>query len=275
MTPYADLHIHTTASDGTMTVPEVAAVASEAGISAVAITDHDRIHGDLDNPVNEVNGVTVIRGIELRVEPESLDERIDLLGYGVTETDALTEELERVQRDREVRGAAIVDRVEDHLGVDLDIEPDKSTGRPDIARAINDHPDIDHDYEGAFEHVIGRDCPCYISRDVTDFETGVELLTDACALVGLAHPFRYDNPEAALDLCQHLDAVEKYYPYGSQERGTYGNARAERENLQAAVESYDLTITGGTDAHELTLGRAGLSREEYRDFLQAAGLSTA
>ncbi|MFC6771963.1 PHP domain-containing protein, partial [Halorubrum pallidum] len=64
----ADLHAHTTASDGTMTLAELTATAREAGIDWVAVTDHDRIHPELTRPVVERDGVRVVRGVELHVE---------------------------------------------------------------------------------------------------------------------------------------------------------------------------------------------------------------
>ncbi|MUW14471.1 PHP domain-containing protein, partial [Halorubrum sp. CBA1125] len=155
----ADLHAHTTASDGSMTVVELSAVAREAGLDWVAVTDHDRVHPDLDAPVVERDGVRLVRGIELRVDAGF--ERLDLLGYAVEHTEALDAEIERLQRDRRERGAAIVEAVEDRLDVDLDVEPAPGLGRPHIARAI-DRSSAPYDYAAAFDELIGADGPCYV-----------------------------------------------------------------------------------------------------------------
>ncbi|GAB3708174.1 PHP domain-containing protein [Halorubrum pallidum] len=247
----ADLHAHTTASDGTMTLAELTATAREAGIDWVAVTDHDRIHPELTRPVVERDGVRVVRGVELRVEAGV--ERLDLLGYAVEHTTPLDAEIERLQTDRERRGAAICDAVEDRLGVDLDIEPGPGIGRPHIARAI-DESAAPYDYAEAFDELIGSDGPCYVAREVTDLERGVDLLSEAAAVVGLAHPFRYDDVDAALDVARDLDAVERFYPYGR----AVDDGRIER----VASES-DLLLTGGSDAHERTLGEAGLTAEAF------------
>ena len=247
----ADLHAHTTVSDGTMTAAELAATAADAGLDWVAVTDHDRIHPDLDAPVVEREGVRVVRGIELRVDAGF--ERLDLLGYAVEHTAPLDGEIERLQADRQRRGTAILDAVEERLGVDLGVEPRPGLGRPHIARAIEESA-APYDYAGAFDELIGNDGPCYVARDVTELERGVELLRDACAFVGLAHPFRYDDVDAALDVARELDAVERFYPYGRP----VDDARIER----VAAES-DLLLTGGSDAHERTLAEAGLTAEAF------------
>jgi len=247
----ADLHAHTTVSDGTMTAAELAATAADAGLDWVAVTDHDRIHPDLGAPVVEREGVRVVRGIELRVDAGF--ERLDLLGYAVEHTAALDAETERLQANRQRRGAAILDAVEERLGVDLGLDPRPGLGRPHIARAIEASA-APYDYAGAFDELIGNDGPCYVARDVTDLERGVELLRDACAFVGLAHPFRYDDVGAALDVARDLDAVERFYPYGRP----VDDARVER----VAAES-DLLLTGGSDAHERTLAEAGLTAAAF------------
>ena len=66
--PVADLHVHTTASDGLLSVDQLPAVAHEAGIEWVAVTDHDRVHPDLSAPVTKRDKIGMIRGIELRAD---------------------------------------------------------------------------------------------------------------------------------------------------------------------------------------------------------------
>jgi predicted metal-dependent phosphoesterase TrpH len=258
---YADLHVHTDNSDGTLALADVPAAARDAGVEAVAITDHDRLHPDLDAPVTERDGVELVNGIELRVEAD--DQRLDLLGYGVTATDALVAETERIQRDRAERGRRIIENVEAELDVTLDVEPREGLGRPHVARSVVTHPDTDHDEMGpVFDDLIGDDGPCFVARDVPDFETGVELLSSACGLVGLAHPLRYPDPAAALARCDVLDAVELHYPYdrpAGEDPADDGPAL-----VREAIEEHDLLATGGSDAHERTLGTAGRDRAAYR-----------
>jgi len=246
----ADLHVHTTNSDGTMPLERVPRVARRAGIDAVAITDHDRLHPDLDRPVTSRDGVALVHGIELRVDAG--DQRLDLLGYGARRTDALVEECDRIQQNRKERGAEIIDRVEDRLGVSLPVEPRPGLGRPHIARAIAEVSD--YDVQGAFDDLIGDDCACYVAREVPSFERGRDLLAGACDIVGLAHPLRYDDPAAALARCETLDTVERAYPY---------EGSVDLSPVNRAIEQYDLLATGGSDAHGDRLGLAGLAGDEW------------
>lgn len=257
----ADLHVHTTNSDGQLEIGELPAAAARAGVEAVAVTDHDRLHPDLAEPVVELDGLTIVHGIELRVEPEGT-ERVDLLGYGVRRTDALEELVAWVQEARVERGREIVARVEDRLGIDLGVTVEEGFGRPHVARAVADHPDTDLNYEGTFDELIGDDGPCYVRRKIPSFEEGVRVLRDAGALVGLAHPFRYDDVESTLELTAALDAVERFYPYDRD----VDSALVER-----AAGVHDLLATGGSDAHDDVLGLAGLDRSDFRRFETALG----
>jgi hypothetical protein len=255
--PVADLHVHTTASDGELTVPELAAAAREGGVEWVAVTDHDRIHPGLSAPVVERDGVRIVRGIELRVDAGPVN--VDLLGFAAERTDGLVAETERIQRDRISRAERIIERVESRLPVELAIEPSEGIGRPHIARAIADS-DADYDYQGAFDHLIGTGCPCYVPRHIPSFDRGQELLSEACAVVALAHPFRYRRVDRALALLSDLDAVERYYPY---------HWDVDVGRLERLLNERDLLAVGGSDAHDHRLGRAGPPRERFEQFRAA------
>ncbi|MFU1781306.1 PHP domain-containing protein [Haloarcula japonica] len=255
----ADLHVHTTRSDGTLTLDAVPAAAERAGVEIVAVTDHDRLQPALDGPVTERDGVWLLHGIELRVETEA--QRLDLLGYGVDPTEELRAECTRIQRNRRERGARIIECVEDRLGVSLPVEPRDGLGRPHIARAIAEVSD--YTFQGAFDELIGDDCPCYVPREVPSFERGCAVLSDACGLVGLAHPFRYPDTAAALSKCASLDAVERWYPYGRT---------VDDSVVDDAVERYDLVPTGGSDAHGETLGDTGLDAAAWDQVKTALGV---
>ena len=280
---YADLHVHTTRSDGSLTLEDVPDAARRAGVSVVGLTDHDRTQ-PFGAPVVERDGVTIVHGIELRVEcPDG--QRVDLLGYGVEPTTELEALLESIQRNRIERGRRIVERVEQRLGIDLDLTVERGFGRPAVARAIDAHQETDYDYQGAFDHLIGNDGPCYVRREVPTFDRGRRLLSAACSLVSLAHPLRYPDPERVLDRAGDLDAIEVAYPYDETVDGetvdgetvddetvddetvddeTVDDETVDCELVERAVERFNLLKTGGSDAHDDRLGVAGLSEAEYR-----------
>ncbi|MFW6018881.1 MAG: PHP domain-containing protein [Halapricum sp.] len=247
----ADLHVHTTISDGELDPEAVPAVARQAGLDAVAITDHDRLQPGLDGPVVRRDGVTVVHGIELRVDAGR--QRVDLLGYGLEATPELEAACERIQRDRIERARAIVDCIEDRLGVVLDVDVYPGVGRPHIARAIEES-DAEFGYQEAFEALIGDGDPCFVAREIPDFETGRRLLDEAAAFVGLAHPLRYRDREHALGLAAELDAVELSYPYDRD---------VDRDAVRRAIDRHELLATGGSDAHGRRLGIAGLDAEAF------------
>ena len=260
----ADCHVHTTNSDGTLSLEAVPAAAKRADVDVVAVTDHDRLHPELPSPIVERDGITIVHGIELRVDAG--DQRLDLLGYGVERTDDLVAEIERLQADRIERGAAIIDAVEAHLGHEIPVEAREGIGRPHIARAIATA--TDHDVGWAFRELIGDDGPCYVARDVPSFARGRDLLAEAAAIVGLAHPLRYPDPDAALAQCATLDAVERAYPY--DEGYPYDDEdRYDLGPVDATIDRYDLLPTGGSDAHGEELGVAGLDRAAAERFLAA------
>lgn len=252
----ADLHIHTQNSDGTLILQDLPTAAQRANISAVAVTDHDRIHPGLDEPVTSRDGVTIIHGIELRVEA---DERIDLLGYAVDPTPSLLRLIDHLQENRITRGAAIIDRVETYLDIELGLDPRPGIGRPHIARAIAAHPNTDFDVQQVFDELIGDDKPCYVPRDIPSFDDGVRVLAEACAVVSLAHPFRYSDPEQVLRRAEQLDAVERWYPYEHD---------VDPEPIEEIVTSHGLLRTGGSDTHDTQIGRAGMPKDAYRAFAE-------
>jgi hypothetical protein len=250
----ADLHVHTTASDGQLPLSGVPGAARAAGVEWVAVTDHDLVHPGFDAPVTVADGIRLIRGVELRVEAGDL--RVDLLGYGVRETSTLSELTERIQVNRVERGREMLSRLEERLGVTFDVDPGRGFGRPHVARAVAAHPDLGYDYREVFAEFIGDDGPCYVPREIPSLPTGVEALREAAALVGLAHPLRYDHPEAAIAAAVDagVEALELAYPY---------DRPVDPTPVEAAIAEHGLVATGGSDAHDDRLGVAGLDAAAF------------
>lgn len=255
----ADLHVHTTRSDGKTDPEDIPKIANSRGLDAIAVTDHNTYYNS-NEPVIEENGVHIINGMELRVEPRSIDERIDVLGYGIEPDKKLEDLLNKIGKNRKERANKILEKIEDKTGIKLRYEPTRSTGRPHIARAIAQNSQLEYDYNGAFENLIGRDCPCYVPREVSSFEEGIEVLQNCSMYTSLAHPYRYDNVDDILELAKNLDAVECRYPYDLDK--TIG------QKPQETAKKYNLGITGGSDAHKTsTIGSCGLNEQEFTNFI--------
>ena len=259
----ADLHVHTTASDGVLEIAEIPAIASQNGLSAVAITDHDRLHPDLESPTTRRDDITLIRGIELRVEADD-GKRFDLLGYVARESQELVALCERIQSNRISRAKAMSDRLEDQLGIQLDIDFTHGVGRPHLAQAVSTHPRTDLSERDVFRELIGSGKPCYVSRWVPSIDNGLAILEDACALISVAHPFRYNDIERTLALARRVGAIERWYPY---ERTLSTNPVA------SAITQYNLLPTGGSDAHDRHLGKQGVPQEAYDHFASHCGIA--
>lgn len=261
----ADLHVHTTESDGTTDPSQIPELARENNLDLIAVTDHDTYH-DLGSPVVNRQDVDIVSGIELRVKAESIGERIDLLGYGVTPTEELDNLVDKVRENRKNRAEEIVRRIEEETGAELEFEPTVSTGRPHIARAVEESDQIPYDYHGAFNNLIGSDHYCYVSRDIPTFEEGAEILKNSTLCTSLAHPYRYDNVEPILELATELDAIECNYSYGDDVNT--GSLPTEK------TEEFEMGVTGGSDAHRPeSIGTCGLDEEEMERFVNEFSFS--
>ena len=86
---------------------------------------------------------------------------------------------------------------------------------------------------------------------------------------GLAHPLRYPDPGAALELAADLDAVEVHYPYDGSRGHSAATGALDTRDVAAVADEHDLLVTGGSDAHERDLGGEGLSADEYERFAAA------
>lgn len=256
-TPIADLHVHTTRSDGTIDPEAISTVAQRAGLHAIAITDHDQLP-PIDGPIETIDGIDVIGGIEFRVKTDQLG-RVDLLGYGVRRTPALAAAIDRLQHNRIERARKIVDRLEATLDRTIDIDIDVGVGRPHIARAVADQTALSP--QDVFDRYIGNEKPCYVARDIPTIQEGRKLLRFACSFVVLAHPLRYGDVERAVQLATTLDGIEYRYPYDNA---------VDQAALDHALSGVSLLKTGGSDAHDVeSVGTVGLTAAEYRPIAQA------
>lgn len=248
-----DLHLHTTHSDGSCTPAEVISLAHQAGVTALAITDHDIMTGVAEAvTAGEHCGIEVIPGVE--VSSISGRSELHILGYFLDWQDAALNERFKTLRDsRHRRNPQIVERLQ-ALGIDITYDEVRalagsdSVGRPHIARALIDKQVVSSAKE-AFDRFLADGKPAYVPRDLPSPAEAIQCIKAAGGLAVLAHPTWVklaDRPliELVRDLkSAGLDGVEVYY-------STHAT-RQTREYLSLA-QQLGLLVTGGSDFHGLT-----------------------
>ncbi len=251
----ADLHVHTTASDGTSTVAERRAQAAERDLPVIAVTDHDRIGPALEGRVHEAASVTCITGVEVRAD--CMDTKVELLGYFVDPGErALQDVLGQARRYREERNRELVANLNEVAGTNFDHDDlaasvAGSLGRPHLAGALVDAGLVDS-IGAAFDEYLARDGEAYVEMERAPADEVLDAIHAAGGVASLAHPGRIRSgrvPEMVAALAgSGLDAIEVWYPYGETggpaERADLGVAEAD-----ALAAEHDLLRTGGSDCH--------------------------
>ena len=243
-----DLHIHTTASDGTFTPEEIVREASRLGLAAVAITDHDTAAGYARAAAEgEKCGLEVVPGIEISTKFRSA---VHILGYYIdVDSPALEEVLEWMHRDREERNVKLCAMLR-ASGVDIDIERMHArfgdlVGRPHFAEIMIENG-MARDMNDAFERLLNKNKPYFIPRQFLPIERSIEIIREAGGTAVLAHPFQYRLDDAALrELIEHcmasgLEGIECRYSGYDARMCAY---------LESLAAEYGLVRTGGSDFH--------------------------
>lgn len=252
----ADLHVHTTTSDGTATIDERVTDARNRGLDAIAITDHDVIASELDTRVRQVDGVELITGLE--VQANLYNTKIEILGYYVDPADDCVKSLlERAREYRRVRNRRLVENVTKRTSFDVSYAElreaiEGQVGRPDVARELVKR-DIVSDVAEAFERHLGIDGDCYVPMERVDVGQVLDSIHGAGGVTSLAHPGRIRaDAETVKQMIVELtdrgvDGIEVRYPYGmvrSDEYVDFGVPEA-----QQFAENHSLLPTGGSDCH--------------------------
>ncbi len=248
-----DLHMHSACSDGTDEPSDLAAKAKEAGVSAIALTDHDAVRGiDEIMKAGEECGLEVIPGVELSTEYGP--EEVHVVGLFIDpENEALQAQLQAFRDNRDNRNLKMIDRLRE-AGFDITAEdvyernPGAVIARPHVARYLvetGQAPDV----QSVFDDYIARGKPCYVERyKITPVEA-VKLIHDAGGLAILAHPCLYKMSREELTQMVSemkeagLDGIEALYSR---------NKEGEEEEYCQLAEDFDLLLSGGTDYHGTT-----------------------
>ena len=292
----ADLHVHSSASDGTEPPAEVMRRAAQAGLDVVALTDHDTVAGHAEArralAGSQASSLTLLPGMELscrlggrsREVPGGLSgspprgqHSVHLLAYlfDAGHPD-LAAELSRIRDDRVLRARAMVRRLAD-LGVGISwdqvaaIAGPAVVGRPHIARAMAASGAIASPREAFTRDWIGDDGRAYVGRYALDPVHAIGLVRGAGGVAVLAHPragrdWKVSDEEIGRLAAAGLAGVEVFHP---------DQPDTERAGLLALAHDLGLVATGGSDDHgSLTGHRIGcetVGADAYQALISRAG----
>jgi predicted metal-dependent phosphoesterase TrpH len=268
----ADLHVHTTASDGDYTASQVVALARQARLRAVAITDHDTLAGVGLAAEAAGDVLEVIPGVEMSAEFAGRE--VHILGYFIRPDDRrLTQHLDAVCDRRRERFRAFIARLE-MAGVafpnglaELEAERSTSLGRRHLAGLLV-RTGAARSRFGAFQRFLLPITPDVPATHLTAAAEVIRLVRDAGGVCSLAHPPEGDEEELLTGLRGlDLSAVEASFPAAAVTR---------TERLRGLARKLGLAVTGGSDCHGpeaagRTVGARGVTRDELDALRRLAG----
>ena len=245
MASLVDLHMHSTASDGTQPVEDLMKLAAQVGIKTLSLTDHDTTAAlDRAIEVGAALGLEVIPGIELSSEEGG---EIHVLGYFIQYKDEVFQkELERFRFGRYGRAQLIVEKLAG-IGLPLDwervlqIAGDAAPQRPHIAEAMKEKGYVEN-VKQAFDLYLYNDGPAYVEREKITPVQAIELIQSVGGLAVLAHPTYMKNLNEVLPKMVEagLTGMEVYYGHNTEEQVT---------SFADLAKKYNLVATGGSDWH--------------------------
>lgn len=253
----ADLHLHSTASDGTLAPAALVALASERGLRAIALTDHDTLDGLAEaRRAADTVGLEFVGGVELSCELDGGE--VHLLGYFVDEGhEELARELALSKERRVERGRAIVAKL-NRLGVPLSYEAVAleagagAVGRPHVARALVSSRAVGS-IDEAFLRFLRRGAPAYVAKVTLSTAGAIALVRRAGGVPVLAHPGLYRERDVIQRLAaEGIAGLEVWHPKHSREQA---------RRFEALAARIGLVPTGGSDFHDLAAGDSGPGAE--------------
>jgi hypothetical protein len=251
-----DLHIHTTASDGTLTPAEVISHADRLKLKAIAITDHDTVAGSKEAFRYGIpRSLDFLTGVEISAAPPPFypgSGSFHLLGYSIRLDDSqLNQTLAKLRQARKNRNPAIISRLNE-LGIPLTLDEVRQEagagqlGRPHIAKALVKRG-VAATIDEAFDNLLGAGRPAYVDKYRIECNQAIRIIQAAGGIPVLAHPGlldlsnedQFDRLTAGLKE-MGVQGMEVYYSEHTPDQTRFFAELAQRHNL---------LMTGGTDFH--------------------------
>lgn len=249
-----DLHTHSNKSDGTLSPAQLVHAAYDAGLDAVALTDHDTAEGLAEamaavKTLDDSRSFEFIPGIELSVS--YMDRELHIVGlYLDTDSPGFLTALNALQQNRDARNEKMI-RNMNQAGIDITMDKlrqDQGGGvltRANFASYLL-HTGVIASIQEGFDKYLDREKPFYVSREYMNPASAIDLIHRAGGLSILAHPLMYHLLEKELDtavstLCSlGLDGLETWYS---------SNLGNDLQRMKKLADKYHLLYSGGSDFH--------------------------
>ncbi|MGE5178567.1 MAG: PHP domain-containing protein [Bacteroidota bacterium] len=240
-----DLHMHSTASDGSDAPEAVAALAERNGLRVIALTDHDCLDGIPAAAARaQEAGIRLIPGVELSVHEEATD--VHLLAYGFDPADAaLRAAIARYREARRERARKILARLKG-LGIRVPLETVEeiarggAIGRPHVAEALLRGGYVET-FNEAFQRFLGTHAPAYVAKAAVSLEEASTVVREAGGVTVLAHPGTLNRDHMIPSWARRgLDGIEVWH--SKHDASTVAR-------YQGYAKLHGLLMTGGSDYH--------------------------
>lgn len=251
-----DLHIHSTASDGSFTPAEDVKMAVKLGLSAIALTDHDTVEGFKEAEeeafrINSEAGREIIKVIPALELSTATDRDIHILGYFVdTENEGFVNRLKEIRDQRDIRNEEMCKRLREE-GVEIELSelkkefPGAIITRAHFAELIIKKGYVS-DRKAVFQKYIGDNCSCHVKLKSLTPGEGIDIIRSTGGIAVLAHPLLYRMKLPEIDA--FVGTLKEAGLCGIE--AIYSNNRGyDEQNMRALAKKYDLLITGGSDFH--------------------------
>jgi len=249
---YADLHLHSTCSDGYHSPEELVSLAKQADLRAIALADHDNIDGISRAVAAGIDvDLEVIAGVELSSQWFQFTD-MHLLGYGFDYQDPyMIRALTEFQEFRTDRNRQIVEKINQKLQGEhrQPIDPDEvrklaggTIGRPHIARALRQAGYVNSNDEAFDRYLV----PCNVAKRYFPADDAIKLIHGSGGVAVLAHPPYVTRDHAQLEnlvielVKLGLDGIEAY---------NNGSSLEDTDWLIKLARRHQLIVTGGSDFH--------------------------
>jgi predicted metal-dependent phosphoesterase TrpH len=240
-----DLHMHSTASDGSDAPEAVAALADRNGLRAISLTDHDSLDGlPAATARAEASGIRLIPGVELSVHEQGAD--VHLLAYGFDPADPeLRSSIARYREGRHERARKTLARLKG-LGIRISIETVEeiarggALGRPHVAEALLQGGFVES-FNEAFQRYLGAHAPAYVPKTPVSLEEAAKVVREAGGVTVLAHPGTLNRDHLIPGWARRgLDGIEVWH--SKHDAGAIARYRS-------YAKMHGLLMTGGSDYH--------------------------